>query len=132
MSELDAERTAVMASSAEAQDRLQRLEAEQAVLPSLPHEPQGLLNPPAEWASEIASMEAELAVVEGSWGLARRNQNKRPATMFNVAAAASIGGDCPTPTTRVPSELSAWLQSCHEESGEALVLGNETRVLELS
>ena len=41
-------------------------------------------------------------------------------------------GDQPTPKTRVPRELSEWLQSCHEELGEALVVGNENRVMELS
>ena len=57
-----------------------------------------------------------------------RNQSKkRPATMSSVASA-----DQPMPVTRVPRELSEWLQACHEELGQALVGGNETRVMELS
>ena len=111
VSELDAERTAEMASLAE--DRLQRLEAEQAATTSLPQEAQGPLNPPAEWASQIVSLRAKLPVVEGERDSAQQNQDRRPATMSNVAAAASTGGGCPVPTTRVLSELGVWLQSCH-------------------
>ena len=55
--EFDAERAAEMTSLAEAQDRLQRLEAEQAALTSVPQEPQG----PAQLAPEIASLRAKLA-----------------------------------------------------------------------
>ena len=36
------------------------------------------------------------------------------------------------PVTRVPRELSEWLQACHEELGQALAAGDETRVMELS
>ena len=36
------------------------------------------------------------------------------------------------PKTRIHGELSDWLQDCNEELGEALVSGNEIRVLELS
>ena len=37
--------------------------------------------------------------------------------------------DQPMPVTRVPREESEWLQACHEEFGQALVVGYETRVI---
>ena len=73
---------------------------------------------------------AKLAEVEGERDAAIRNQsNKRPATMSSVASASA---DQPMPVTRVPRELSEWLQACHEELGQALAAGDETRVMELS
>ena len=35
------------------------------------------------------------------------------------------------PMTRVHRDLSEWLQSCHEELGQALVSRGEARVMEL-
>ena len=55
------------------------------------------------------------------------SRNKRPATISSVASARA---DQPVPATRIPRELSEW--ACHEELGQALVAGDETRVMELS
>ena len=49
-----------------------------------------------------------------------------------MSCVASASVDQPMPVTRVPRELSEWSQACHEELGQALVTGNETRVMELS
>ena len=105
-----------------------RLEAEQAAATSLP-EPSGpLLHSPDR--AEINALKAKLAEVEGQRDAAMRS-NKRPATVNTVGAVSRIA-DQPMPQTRVPRELSDWLQSCHEELGEALALGNQTSVMELT
>ena len=49
-----------------------------------------------------------------------------------MSTVASASADQPMPVTRVPKELVDWLQACHEELGQALVAGDETRVMELS
>ena len=127
VAELDAERSAEISALQEAKGRLQRLEAEQAAATNLP-EPSTPLFPSAD--AEIVALKAKLVEVEGERDAAIRNHSiKRPATMSSVASARA---DQPMPATRVPRELSEWLQACHEELGQALVAGDETRVMELS
>ena len=128
VAELDAERAAEFSALTEAKGRLERLEAEQAAATSL-LEPSAPLFPSPECA-EIVALKAKLAEVQGERDAAIRNQsNKRPATMSSVARASA---DQPMPMTRLPRELSECLQACHEELGQALVAGNESRVMELS
>ena len=120
VAESDAERAAEFSALTKAKGRFQCLEAQQAAATSLP-EPSAPLLPSPECA-EIVALKEKVDEVEGERDAAIRNQsNKRPAV-------ASASADQPMPMSRVPRELSEWLQACHEE----LVAGNESRVMELS
>ena len=113
----------------EAKGRLQRLEAEQAAATNLP-EPSTPSFPSAD--AEIVALNDKLVEVEGERDAAirpaiSRTSGRRPCLLWQVQ-----GQIRPMPATRVPRELSEWLQACHEELGQALVAGDETRVMELS
>ena len=124
VAEVDAERAAEFTAMTKAQGRLQRLKAEQAAATSLP-EPSGPLLPSPDRA-EISALKAKLAEVEGQREVAMRS-NKRPA---NVNTVGAVFAGCGAPDKS--AERVDWLQSCHEELGEALGLGNESRVMELT
>ena len=81
--------------------------------------------------AEIVALKARLAGVEGERDAAVRSQsNKRAATMSSVASHLCIRWGQAHAQEKVCWKLSEWLQS--EELGEAFVVGNENRVMELS
>ena len=76
-------------------------------------------------------VKARLAGVEGERDAAVRSQSnngQRPCHQWPATSAS--GGDKPDAQDKVYWKLSEWLQS--EELGEAFVVGNENRVMELS
>ena len=79
--------------------------------------------------AEIVALKAKLAEVEGERDAALRSQsNKRLATMSSVAAAAASGGSSAEGAEGIERLVAAVPRGV----GEALVTGDETRVMEAS
>ena len=87
---------------------------------------------PSPDSAEIVALKAKLTEVEGERRSDRESVEQAAGdhvvrgTRFNFKRRSTDARD------QSSQRLSEWLQACHEELGQALVVGNETRVMELS